>query len=144
MLSQLNDPDWCQAFGYCGEGDTSATAVNVNPVPGSVASAEPFCRADVTLLLGLAAGENDGPNWVCAGRLRDGRWFCLRAGCDYTGWDCQASGHASVALRLLELLRLGMDPEERMRCSLDIDLNMLEGADDEYVEREIVHLVLRR
>lgn len=144
MLSQLDDSDWHEAFGYAGEGEACAGSGRVNPVPGSEASAHPFCRADVTLLLGLAEGERDGPSWVCAGKLRDGRWFCLRASCDYTGWDCQAGGHASVALRLVELLRLGMDPEERARCSVDIDLNMLEGADDEYVERELVALVLRR
>jgi len=142
MLRQLDDSDWQEAFAYVGEPNTYHRA-HVNPVPGSAASNAPFSRVDVTLLLGLAEGERDGPNWVCAGRLSDKRWFCLRAGCDNTGWDCQASGHASVALSLGDLILLGMDPEERERCGLDIDLSMLEGADDEYVEREIVALVLR-
>jgi hypothetical protein len=67
----------------------------------------------------------------------------LRASCDYTGWDCQASGHASVALSLGDLLRLGMDAHERSRCGLAIDLVMLEHADDEYVERELAALALQ-
>ena len=137
MFRQLDSYDWAEAFGY-------ADARHINPVPGSTASTAAFGRPDVTLLLGLAAGDREGPNWVCAGRLRDGRWFCLRAGCDNTGWDCQATGEASVALTAAELLRLGMSTEERSRCGLDIDMTMLEGADDAYVEREIVALVLRR
>lgn len=143
MLSKLADSDWYQAFGYAGEAETFAGSPHVNPVPGSAASAAPFRRSDVALLLGLAEGERDGSNWVCAGRLHDGRWFCLRAGCDNTGWDCSATGDASVAMTASELLRLGMSAEERARCSVDIDLNMLEGADDAYVEREIVALILR-
>lgn len=142
MIHQLDDYDWEQAFCYAGGTDKAGDA-RVNPVPGSGASDAPFGREDVAIIVGLAKGENDGPNWVCAGRLADGRWFCLRAGCDYTGWDCQAGGHASVALTLGDLLRLGMDPEERQRCSVDVDLSMLVDADDEYVEREIVALALR-
>lgn len=143
MIRQLDNSDWQQAFGYAGEADTYAGTPRVNPVPGSAASNAAFCRKDVALLLGLDRGERDGPSWVCAGRLSDRRWFCLRASCDNTGWDCHAHGHASVALALSDLLRLGMSPEERARCSLNIDLVMLEGADDEYVEREIAALVLR-
>ena len=31
--------------------------------------------------------ENLQRAWVIAGKTNDGRWFCLSAGCDYTGWD---------------------------------------------------------
>lgn len=143
MLKQLDNSDWCEAFGYAGEGGSWAGGAHVNPVPGSQAGNEPFTRADVTMLLGLAEGDNDGPNWVCVGRLRDGRWFCLRAGCDNTGWSCSATGDASVAGTAAELLRLGMSADERARCRLHIDLTMLQGADDEYVEREIAALALQ-
>jgi hypothetical protein len=37
-----------------------------------------------------------------------------------------------------------MDAEERSRCGLAINMAMLEDADDEYVEREIAALMLRR
>jgi hypothetical protein len=136
------DSDWREAFGYAGEEESLGTP-NVSPVPGSQVSAAPFGRTDVVLLLGLATGERDGAQWVYAGRLRDGRWFCLRAGCDNTGWDCHANGHASVALSLRGLLRLGMSPEERHRCSRPgLDLEALVHADDETIQREIVVLLL--
>ncbi len=145
MFWQLDDDDWREAFGSAGEEVIyGAPEASVNPVPGSRATSAPFRRADVTLLLGLATGEPDGADWVCAGRLNDGRWFCLRAGCAYSGWDVSSIGHASVALSLADLLRLGMDAKERSRCGLNVNLAMLEGADDEYVEREIVALVLGR
>ncbi len=37
-----------------------------------------------------------------------GRYFYLAAGCDYTGWDCQASGYVEVSMDLERLIRLGI------------------------------------
>jgi hypothetical protein len=44
----------------------------------------------------IQQGENDGRNWLWAVQFEgayDGDWWVLCAGCDYTGWDCQAGGH---------------------------------------------------
>lgn len=35
-------------------------------------------------------------------------YFYLAAGCDYTGWDCQASGYVEVSMDLERLIRLGI------------------------------------
>ena len=51
----------------------------------------------------------------CFGRLWDGRWFALSAGCDNTGWDCQASGFALVAMSAEALIRLGLTDGELER-----------------------------
>lgn len=86
--------NWFQAFGFAGEtknsygcspcntGDPESALPNDQDI-----SLAPFGRRDVASILGLAEGENDGADWLIAGQLKDGRWFSLRAGCDYTGWD---------------------------------------------------------
>lgn len=44
-------------------------------------------REDVASIIAMEEGENDGANWIMIGKLKDGRYFWLSAGCDYTGWD---------------------------------------------------------
>ena len=92
MLEMLNEYDWRHAF-ECG--------------------ADGFTIEDVAEVFGFSEGKNDGPYWKIYGRLNDGRFFVLSAGCDYTGWDCQASGWSNVNEDLSELIRVGMGDEER-------------------------------
>lgn len=49
----------------------------------------------VDLVFASSEGERDEEDWLAVLRLIDGRWCVLRAGCDYTGWDCQAGGDVS-------------------------------------------------
>jgi hypothetical protein len=57
--------------------------------------------ADVDTITHWVEGENDELDWIVVGRTTDGRWFHASAGCDFTGWDCQANGmvefHDSLA-----------------------------------------------
>lgn len=77
MLPQLEGFNWGEVFKY----------VPPEPAaPGVTVDCAPFDREDVVELLGIVEGENEGPDWICYGRLRDGRFFSIRAGCDYTGW----------------------------------------------------------
>lgn len=101
--------DWQQAFLYA---STIRTATKC--------SKEPFGIDDVSRILKFVEGENDGPSWLMVGKLKDGRFFFLDAGCDYTGWDCQAGGDAQVANTLDNLIRYGMDESgrERLKYSL--------------------------
>lgn len=108
MLDRLNDYDWEEVFKYA----------DGTPVLDSLATKGPFTREDVVLIVACVDGENDGDAWVCAGRLRDGRWFRISASCDYTGWGCQEGGDSSVASSLEELIRFGMSDEERTRLGL--------------------------
>lgn len=85
---QGTSSDWKYAFAYAGEpdaGDGEATIRRAEP-RDETTSLAPFSRADVEEVLALSEGENDGPNWLCFGKLRDGRYFFLSAGYDYTGW----------------------------------------------------------
>ncbi len=83
-----------------------------NGYTGSRAS---FDIGDVAEIIATSDGENDTRDWVGAFRLNDWRFLMVRAGCDYTGWDCQASGDSEVADSLENLIRWSMNDEERVR-----------------------------
>jgi hypothetical protein len=121
MIKRLDNYDWAKAFEYAGEvaddGYTDGSA-NVAAVIGSDAPATPFTREDVDAIIEIADGENDSTPWVGVFHLKDGRYASLNAGCDYTGWDCQASGTARVAWTLEEIIRLGLTEAERDRLDL--------------------------
>ena len=59
-----DDYDWKEVFNY----------------------ANGYTREDVAYIVARYDGYNDGDNWEMVGALKDGRWFYLTAGCDYTGW----------------------------------------------------------
>lgn len=121
MRPELNDNDWREAFGYAGEPETEVARqrrdVSVTRCEGAPAtvSVAPFTREDVSTVIALEPGENDGPSWIGVFRLADGRFAFLSAGCDYTGWDCQASGAAVVSDDLEQLIRLGLGDDDRER-----------------------------
>lgn len=97
------DFDWRYAFEYAGHNaqaddeDFDHLGDDCRPIPhgepnlllvGSSAVPDtPFTLDDVSEVRHAIAGENDGDPWICVGQLKDGRWFALEAGCDYTGWD---------------------------------------------------------
>lgn len=112
MLKELDDYDWREVFGYA---SPSSIPLSENP-----ASTESFEREDVTEIVAMSEGENDEEDWLICGKLKDGRYFSIEAGCDYTGWDCQASGFATVAMDLYELIILGMSPQARGRLGLEV------------------------
>ena len=99
-LSLLAEYDWREAFSY----------------------AKGFGTDDVSEIIDYKQGENDGLNWIMYGRLKDGRYFALSAGCDYTGWDCQAGGDSEIKATLPELLRFGMGDDERDRYGIVLDV----------------------
>lgn len=102
--------DWREVFSF-------ANIVSA-AVSGSAVSCTPFTFADVVTINGAARGENDGAPWIAYGRLVDGRAFFISAGCDYTGWDCQASGGARVADVLAVIKQFGMGDEDRHRLGV--------------------------
>jgi hypothetical protein len=84
--------DWFEAFAY----------------------ANGFGIEDLTATKYTSDGQNDGDDWVGVFLLRDGRWAYLSAGCDYTGWDCQAGGDSHICDTLDDLL-LGFVGEENAK-----------------------------
>lgn len=90
----IKDYDWNQAFGYAGQlqsGELYSCMWNsgapIKAAPHINVSESTFTINDVVETIAVREGENDGRNWICVGKLNDGRWFSLDAGCDYTGWD---------------------------------------------------------
>jgi len=112
MLSQIDSYDWEEAFKY---------SDNLAPVLDDDADQAPFSREDVAEIIAIEDGENDGPPWIGLFRLHDGRYAFLSAGCDYTGWDCQAGGGSAVANDLQKLIRFGMGDYERERLCLSLE-----------------------
>lgn len=70
---------------------------------------------DVDSVVACDEGENDGSAWIALLQLKDGRYLWLSAGCDYTGWDCQAGGFMQVGDALDMMVRLAMGTEDRSR-----------------------------
>ena len=104
------DYDWDQAWVY--GGDTRRAH------PTSTVSLAPLGPDDVDVVLSADEGENDGPEWLLYGVAKDGRYFFLSAGCDYTGWDCQAGGTMTVAHTAQEMLTFGMTDSDRSRLGV--------------------------
>ena len=121
----LEDYDWRKAFELAGrevpaQDDDWRSGIDNLPhlqacAPGIDVDTSEFTRRDVAQVETFANGENDEADWLCFGQLKDGRWFMLRAGCDYTGWDCQSGGLVDLAPDRETLLRYGVTPEERKR-----------------------------
>lgn len=120
MLKELNNYDWKEVFG---EGDGgNCFPIKPNRAPHDKAtSLDTFSREDVAEICGLSEGENDERSWVVYGRLTDGRYFAARGNCDYTGWECQAGNSGDVASSLEDIVRFGLDKEERERFGIKLE-----------------------
>ena len=81
------DYNWKCAFEYAGGEGYGYGGANVSTVPGSSTLTHDFSISNVVHVEAMIDGEHDGDSWVMVGRLADGRWFSLVAGCDYTGSD---------------------------------------------------------
>ena len=125
-----DDGDWQEVFALAGEQDTpdaepgtwgySNSAAIQGVPPGTTVDRSPFSRAMVSEIVWISEGENDERDWLVGGTLRDGRWFFIAAGCDYTGWDCQSGGNAYVAESREQIERFGMGDEDRRRLGIKL------------------------
>lgn len=123
MLEELNDYDWEAAFSFCsGMHDGSSSACGQPEWAegsGKTGTSDVFTRNDVVEVIAKSEGENDERDWIAFGKLADGRYFFLSAGCDYTGWDCiGTSGRCYVAMSREPIESLVMTHEERERLCL--------------------------
>lgn len=115
----MDDYDWREAFACAGDSEGEHNSADVRPaLPTSKVSLAHFGRVDVERVFAMREGENDERNWLCYGQLKDGRYFFLSAGCDYTGWDCQSGGCAFVSDDQSELLQFGMTADERSELGI--------------------------
>ena len=117
-LACLDGYDWAEVFGEGTGGN--CTIIRPDGPVGSDVSLAPFQRCDVEYVVGQEEGENDGADWIVWGKLKDGRYFIARGGCDYTGWDCQAGNSGNVANTELQLITFGMSEDERKRFKREL------------------------
>ncbi len=107
-----NDGNWWEAFVYARQPEV---------VIGEDVSSKGFGLDDVYEIISSIEGEHDGPNWMGVFRLKDGRFAFLSAGCDFSGWDCQASGYANVASSLERLIRFGISQGDRKALNMSLE-----------------------
>lgn len=105
--------DWKEAFVYA--------ANKGRPVLGYEGDLSGFTRADIARIVALDEGVADELDWIILMKLRDGRVAFLEAGCDYTGWDCQAGGGTVIGDDLKHLVRYGIDEVSRTRLGFGAD-----------------------
>jgi hypothetical protein len=122
IVRELDTRDWFEAFAYAANetragGGDGASPQGTQGFKGSVA---PFDREDVAKVIAMSDGENDDRPWVGVFLLKDGRYAYLEASCDYTGWDCHASGSSWVAASLPALVRWAVNEPARERLNLRI------------------------
>jgi hypothetical protein len=86
VIPVIQDYDWKQAFGYAGEPDVDPSPALSWAHPEDQVSLVRFTRRDVCRVYYFIEGVRNETNWLCVGELFDGRFFALRAWCDYTGW----------------------------------------------------------
>lgn len=130
MDDRIKSSDWQCAFEYAGPGDEDAEGYrpnlgspSVSPILGWEGDASGFTREDVAEILAIDDGCNDEESWVGLFRLKDGRYAFLSASCDFTGWDCQAGGHAFVGGDLESMVRYGLGAEDRERLKAQLALH---------------------
>lgn len=116
MKQELDNYDWAEVFGEGTGGN--CTPIIPNRTPISTISVSTFSREDVAIIIQMQDGENDERDWIIYGKLKDGRYFAARGGCDYTGWDCQASNSGDVADTQEQIERFGLSDDERQRFGL--------------------------
>lgn len=110
MLETLSNYDWEEVFKYADPAWVEGAS--------KTGKGGTFEREDVEEILASEVGENDGDEWLMVGRLKDGRWFSIHAGCDYTGWGCQEGGASYVAETKEAILAYGLTLDERVRLCL--------------------------
>jgi hypothetical protein len=108
------DYDWQHAF--------YEAASQIGDADGDGTSLERFAIDEVTAVLALSEGEGEGPSWLAIVKLGGAagtRYAYIEAGCDYTGWDCQASGQSTVSSVLERVVRYGCTDDARGRFKGD-------------------------
>lgn len=103
-----NDYNWRSAFNEAMNGQYLSYG-EIGPI------------SNVIDVIACDEGENDGAIWIAVVQWSgsEGAFCVMRAGCDYTGWDCQASGKMEFYSSLEEAIHPNTLTEEE-RCRMGI------------------------
>lgn len=97
---------------------------------GDQQSPGPLNADHIREIVAQSAGENDGPDWIAVGWLTNGEAFLLVAGCDYTGWDCQANGWSNIGPTMDAILHPWLVPDDVRTRLRDLGLTLLDTCED--------------
>lgn len=112
----LSDYNWAHVFADETYGITSK---DTRPaVPDNAIDLTPPSRSDIAEIIAVAQGERDSEEWLGLFILKDGRYLVANGGCDYTGWDCQASNTLVVARDREEAVMFGLTAAQRERLGI--------------------------
>ena len=113
-ITDLNTYDWEEAFKFSDGQNLDFLGDN------NQKNHIPFKISDIKKIISVSEGYNDGDNWIIFVKLKNGYYGFLSAGCDYTGWDCQASGFSYVSKSKKKIIRYGMGEDDRKRLGLTL------------------------
>ena len=120
LISFKDNYDWQHAFYEAANGDCKSYD-EIGPIQ------------HVEEVIACDEGENDGAEWIAIVKLvpetslhknitENGPFAIIVAGCDYTGWDCQASGYIEYH-ESLEVALTDLTPEQASRLGYPHDAN---------------------
>jgi len=69
-------------------------------------------------------GNHGSASFIFGESSKSVPFLFVKAGCDYTGWDCQASNSLIVARSMQDMVKFGMDESDR--AALGIDFNAVD------------------
>lgn len=105
----LEDSDWEIIF----------NDKNCEPVPpDSNVNLKSPSKNDVKTIIAIVNGEKDGDEWLGIFLLNDNRYLFASGWCDFTGWDCQSWTSLEVSKNLDDLLRFGLNKQQRTRLGV--------------------------
>ena len=113
--------EFIESWGDPTYGPLAEASGAAEPIPGYSGTKESrnWCQDDIVEVIAADEGERDGANWIAILKLKNGLYIFMSAGCDYTGWDCRASGSSTISESLEKLLELGTDSDDKERLGLD-------------------------
>lgn len=122
------DYNWRCAFEYAGTpyggydgtepGATHGRTQDPAAGKGYTGKVGPVSISDVKRIVACSEGERDERAWMGLFELHSGAFLTLVASCDYTGWDCQASGSSELFDTEADAIRWGLGDDERERLGL--------------------------
>lgn len=63
-----------------------------------------FRYRDIDEVIASDGGEKDERDWIALFRTKTHEFILIESGCDYTGWDCQSSGVATLYRSLAQAI----------------------------------------
>jgi hypothetical protein len=89
---------------------------NIKPANNeSDISTEAFSAKDIQTIIDYHEGGPDLEDWIMVGVTHDERFFYLKSGCNYDGWDQRSWGTAKLSHNMSTLYKYAIMEDEKLR-----------------------------